>query len=80
MVGIENITVDEEFLKDKVTQELLPKDYAFAHQVAYKDGLIIIPGSAFFDKSTVEQGTNYLRFAFCKDKDLITKSGDRIKP
>jgi aspartate/methionine/tyrosine aminotransferase len=55
------------------------KDYAFAYQLAYENRVVCIPCSPFYDKANEDLGSKYVRFAFCKDEELIREVGRRLK-
>lgn len=54
------------------------KDYAFCTQMAYEDGVVAIPCSPFYDRDNAKEGEKYVRFAFCKDEEMIVEAGKRL--
>ena len=47
------------------------KDYAFAYQLANENKVVCIPISPFYDAKDGHLGERYVRFAFCKEEDMI---------
>ena len=55
------------------------KDYAFAYQLAYENRVVCIPCSSFYGQENQHLGSRYVRFAFCKDEELIREAGRRLQ-
>lgn len=54
------------------------KDYAFCIQLAHENGVVAIPCSPFYSKEDAHLGERYIRFAFCKDEEMIREAGKRL--
>lgn len=52
-------------------------DTEFAEMLARRFGVAVVPGSSFFHEP--EEGTNLVRFAFCKTNDLLLDAVDRLQ-
>lgn len=55
------------------------RDYAFCYQLAYENGVVAIPCSSFYSKEDAHIGERYIRFAFCKEVEMIKDAGKRLK-
>ena len=78
IADISRVKVDEKYFVDEQGNKRT-KDYAFCTQLAYEEGVVAIPCSAFYSKEDVHLGEKYVRFAFCKDESMIKDAGKRIK-
>lgn len=67
MADISRVKVNEKYFKDDQGNDRT-KDYAFAIQLAYENGVVVIPCSPFYDVKDKHLGEKYVRFAFCKDE------------
>ena len=57
----------EKYKKDEEGEQRA-KYYAFCIQLAYEDGVVAIPCSAFYSNEDSHLEERYIRFAFCKDE------------
>lgn len=78
IAGIENCKIDEKYMVDEEGKKRT-KDYAFCIQLAYEEGVVAIPCSAFYSAKNVGEGEKYIRFAFCKDEPIMLEAGKRMK-
>ena len=78
MADISKVKVDPKYLIDENTKEEHTKDMAFCIQLAREDGVVAIPCSSFFDLGD-KSGENLVRFAFCKEEELILEAARRMK-
>ena len=79
MADISKCEIQEKYLKDEEGNERT-RDYAFSVQLAYEDGVVAIPCSPFYSLEEKKIGEKYVRFAFCKDEELIVEAGKRMAP
>lgn len=77
LCDISKVDVMEKYLIDEQGNRRT-KDYAFAYQLAYEHKVVCIPCSPFYDKINEDLGSKYVRFAFCKDVELIQLAGKRL--
>lgn len=54
------------------------KDYAFSIQLAFENGVVCIPMSPFYGYDNAHLGSKYVRFAFCKEEEMIFEAGRRL--
>lgn len=50
----------------------------FAHQLITNIGVACIPINPFYSQEHAHLGQNYVRFAFCKDDDVLLQARDRL--
>lgn len=78
MCDISKVEVMEKYFLDEHGQRRT-KDYAFAYQLAHENRVVCIPCSPFYGKENEHLGAQYVRFAFCKDEELIREAGRRLR-
>src|ERR1043165_3132286 len=64
------------FLTAGITKRTNEKDFAFCERLIREAGVALIPLSAFFKSGTPD---TYVRFAFCKQQDLVEQSLQRLE-
>ena len=70
IVDISKVEVMEKYLYDEDGKKR-SKDYAFAYQLANENKVVCIPCTPFYGSDHAHLGQKYVRFAFCKEQDLI---------
>ena len=78
IADITRCNISEKYLKDEQGQPR-SKDYAFCIQLAQENGVVGIPCSPFYSQADLHLGERYVRFAYCKDEDMIREAGKRMK-
>lgn len=78
LADISGVKVMEKYLFDEKGQRRT-KDYAFAYQLAYENKVVCIPVSPFYDSKDSHLGEKYVRFAFCKDEEMIKEASKRLR-
>lgn len=78
MCDISKVEVMEKYYTDEQGNRRT-KDYAFAYQLAYENRVVCIPCSTFYGQENQHLGARYVRFAFCKDEELIREAGRRLQ-
>ncbi len=56
----------------------LPKDFNYTLNLAHEKGVVAIPCSAFYTPEHSKNGENYIRIAFCKNKEAIDDMFKRL--
>jgi len=51
--------------------------FAFCRELPERCGVVPIPNAVFYDHR--EQGSPFVRFAFCKRKDVLCEAADRLQ-
>ena len=78
MADISRIQVKDQYYKDENGNKLT-KDYAFANQLVNENKVVCIPMSSFYDAGDSHLGERFVRFAFCKDEDIIREAATRLQ-
>lgn len=78
LVDISRVKVDEKYMTDEHGNQRT-KDWAFCHKLANEEKVVAIPCSPFYSEEDAYLGANYVRFAFCKEADMIRDAGKRLK-
>ena len=78
LADISRINVKEQYYKDENGNKLT-KDYAFANQLVNENKVVCIPMSSFYDAGDSHLGERFVRFAFCKDEDIIREAASRLQ-
>ena len=55
----------------------IENDVLFAEYLIKKLGVAAVPGSSFYQNS--QNGTQQIRFCFCKNDDTLQEAGRRLK-
>ena len=79
IADISRINVDEKYMVDENGNKRT-KDYAFCVKLAHEEKVVAIPCSPFYDQKDAALGAKYVRFAFCKDEEMIIEAGKRMAP
>lgn len=77
IVDISRCIVNEKYLKDENGNKRA-RDYAFALQLLYEEGVSIIPCSPFYDEENKADREKYIRVTFCKDAEIIEEAGRKM--
>jgi aspartate/methionine/tyrosine aminotransferase len=78
LADISKVQVNEKYLYDEHGQKRT-KDFAFAYQLAYENKVVCIPLSPFYAGNESHLGERYVRFACCKDDELILEASKRLQ-
>ena len=78
MADISKVNVMEKYMTDDEGNKR-SKDYAFAYQLANENKVVCIPISPFYGPDEVHLGEKYVRFAFCKDEEMILEASKRLQ-
>lgn len=68
---------DTDITFDSATKDL--RDYNFCRWLSFNAAVTPIPPSAFYSESNKELGSNFARFAFCKEDDLLMNAVENMK-
>ena len=77
LADISKVEVMEKYLYDENGKKR-SKDYALAYQLANENKVVCIPCSPFYDTDNIHLGEKYVRFAFCKEPELIQEASKRL--
>lgn len=78
LADISRVPIQEKYLYDEEGNKRT-KDYAFAYQLTMENKVVCIPVSPFYDVKDASLGEKYVRFAFCKEEDMIIEAGKRMR-
>lgn len=78
LADISRVNVMEKYMVDEEGNKRT-KDYAFAYQLANENKVVCIPISPFYGASDSHLGEKYVRFAFCKDEEMLIEAGKRLR-
>jgi N-succinyldiaminopimelate aminotransferase len=51
----------------------------FCHRLAHEAGVVAIPNVAFYTPQNAHRGRHLVRFAFCKQENVITQAAQRLR-
>ena len=78
LADISRIKIDEKYMVDENGNKRT-RDYAFCYQLAHEEGVVGIPCTPFYSQEDANLGEQYIRFAFCKEEQMIRDAGQRLK-
>ena len=79
LADISGDSIEEKYFKSDAYGQAQTRDIAFVNQQAYQRKVISIPCSFFYQPHNLKEGENIVRYAFCKDEEMIREAGKNLK-
>jgi aspartate/methionine/tyrosine aminotransferase len=77
--NISSINMSKEFYDPSSSSSSLTKDWAFCRWLTISKGITAIPTTAFFCEANKQEGSEWVRFAFCKTDEAIAEAIQRLQ-
>lgn len=79
LVNFSKVKFPEEYQFPKIVTERGTRDFKLAYWLIKEIGVVAIPPTEFYTKKNAHLAENYLRFAVCKDDEILEAAVERLK-